>query len=707
MNKNRSLKNEILRVLIVVSVSIILMMGSLSIINMYNSKIELISYNQNLVLKQANKEVNTLIEKIENLSVYLTKNYKLDKNLIKHIVKTDSNISSILILNKDGFIEDFYSLLNKNVYKGFDYSHKPYFKKLKKHNNYWSDIFLSTINEEPTISFSFKMESKIGIFFISLSSLSNFINQFKNFDDSYIIRVFDKNGIIIINPDDKQLVLERFNASSFEIYSKLINKEKEFFQTIFYSFKTGEKEFGAYTKSNKSNWTIVVRENFNEIIDAMKPVLLLMILSMIFFILLSIFLSIKISKRIFNSLDNMQEITSNIADGNYNHKVKSLYYNEFNSLLDSFNKMQTQIDKREYHLEESINSFKSLINSTMEAIIIHEKGICIDVNDVCLNLFNEKNKEEFINKPIVDVVADDFKNIVANNHDKNTEPYEIELLRKDGTKIEALVQSKFINFQEKKLKVFTIIDISELKNKERLLFQQSKMASLGEMLENIAHQWRQPLCSITASASSVRIEKELSTLTDKSFEESLSSINDNAIYLSRTIDDFRNFFKPEKELVEFLVTDAIDNALNLVSSKLSGGKIELKKLFLEDSFIYKGFKNEFIQVLINIFNNSIDALLLNTNKYKYIEIEEILHKDKYILKIKDNAGGIDNSIIHKVFEPYFTTKHKSQGTGIGLYMSLQIINDHMNGKLSVENSEINVNKEFYKGCCFSIELPIY
>ena len=707
MRKTKSLKNEILRVLSLFSILVILIIGSLSIINMYNSNIELISYNQNLVLKQANKEVNNLIVKIEDLSKYLYKNYELDKNIIKHIVKTDNNISSILILNDKGFIKDVYSLSNKNVYKGFDYSNKVYYKKLKNNENYWSNIFLSKINEEPTISFSFRMKSDIGVFLINLSSLSSFINQFKNSDDSYILRVFDKNGIIIINPDSKQLVLERFNASNFEIYTELINKEKEFSQTVFYSSKTKNKEFGAYTKSNKSNWTIVVRESYTKILDSMKTVILSMLLTMVLFILLSISLSIQISKKIFNSLDDMQNITSNIADGNYSYKVRNLYYDEFNSLLDSFNKMQIQIDKREYHLEASIKSFKTLINSTMEAIIIHEDGVCTDVNDVCLKLFKQNDKKEFLGKPLLDIVAPSFKDLVMRNCDKNTEPYEVELLRNDASKIEALVQGKFLYFQEKELRIFTIIDISELKNKERLLFQQTKMASLGEMLENIAHQWRQPLCSITASASSVRIKKELSTLTDKNFEESLNSINDNAIYLSNTIDDFRNFFKPEKEVINFALSDTVKNALNLVSSKLLAANIELKKIFLNDDCIYKGFRNEFIQVIINLLNNAIDALLLNNSEdNRYIEIEELLYKDKYQLKIKDNAGGINDSLLEKIYEPYFTTKHKSQGTGIGLYMSLQIINDHMKGDLRVENIDIIVNNDSYRGCCFIIELPI-
>ncbi len=401
----------------------------------------------------------------------------------------------------------------------------------------------------------------------------------------------------------------------------------------------------------------------------------------------------------------MQVITSKISNGNYDVEDKDLYYDEFNNLLDSFNKMQVEIDKREDTLESSLNSFKSLFNSTMESIILHENKICFDVNNVCLKLFGATTKNDLIGKNILDLVAPEYRKVVESNLIVNSQPYEIELLKIDGSRLQALVQGKFLRLDNRLVRVSALIDITELKNKDQLLFQQSKMASMGEMIGNIAHQWRQPLSIISTCASGVKFEKEFAELSDDRLNESMDMIVENTQYLSRTIDDFRNFFKSEKNLQLFVVQDTVQKALKLLSSSIKNNEIELQTKFLTNEFKFEGYPNEFIQVFINIINNSKDAFLLNKNEKKYIEISEVEYKDKYILQIKDNAGGIPSEIIDKIFDPYFTTKHKSQGTGIGLYMSHQIIVDHMNGKLKVRNIEFKTKTGSYKGCCFTIELP--
>ena len=145
-----------------------------------------------------------------------------------------------------------------------------------------------------------------------------------------------------------------------------------------------------------------------------------------------------------------------------------------------------------------------------------------------------------------------------------------------------------------------------------------------------------------------------------------------------------------------MIKDCIEKVIKLLAPSLEQNDIILETKFLKKDFKFLAYPNELIQVLINIINNSKDAFLINKNDKKIITIEEIELKNKYILNIKDNAGGIPEDILEKVFDPYFTTKHKSQGTGIGLYMSHQIIVDHMKGKLKVYNID--------DGCCFAIEL---
>ncbi|MCP4971044.1 MAG: PAS domain S-box protein [Arcobacter sp.] len=705
MNEKNSLKKDILKFLILFSSSVILIFGIISFINFYNLKLDNKKYNQNLVLKQVEKEVTNLIKDIEMISKYLNK-YGHSKIVLRDVVNLDKNISSIMILDEKGLLENFYIKNNLNkIYKGFDFSNKNYYKELNNKQDYWSNVFLSTFNSEPAITYSFKFRNKIAVISISLSKVANYISGFKNYDNSFMIKIFDKNGVIIINPNNEDLVSQRYNAKSSEVFTKLINKNKTYVHASYLSENNIDKELGAYVNIKKTNWYIVVRDDYKKLLILIVTVLLILVFIILIFMIISIYFSLQISKKIFKSFDNFHHVTSNISNGKYEVEEKELYYDEFHILLNYFNKMKTEIDKREENLENSLYSFKSLFNSTMESIILHQDKICIDVNDVTLKLFNAKSKDEIIGKNIFTLIAPSFRKVAESKYHEDASPYELELLKMDGTKIQALVQGKYLNLNNKRIKVSALIDITELKNKDHLLFQQSKMASMGEMLGNIAHQWRQPLSIISTYASGIKLEKEFDILNDDKLTGSMDMIVHQTQYLSRTIDDFRNFFKLEKHAEFFIVRESIENSLKLLSANLKSNNITLKINFLSEDFTYEGYPNEFVQVIINIINNSKDAFLANNIDERCIEINESYVSENYVLTIEDNGGGIQSSIIDKVFDPYFTTKHKSQGTGIGLYMSHQIIVDHMNGSIKVKNIDYEFNNKIYKGTCFKIELP--
>jgi len=243
-----------------------------------------------------------------------------------------------------------------------------------------------------------------------------------------------------------------------------------------------------------------------------------------------------------------------------------------------------------------------------------------------------------------------------------------------------------------------------LKEKEQILFQQSKMAAMGEMLENIAHQWRQPLSVISTAASGIQMQKEFNILDEKVMDESLQLIVTTTEHLSSTIDDFRNFFKQDKEEVEFLLAHAIEKSLNIVISKFRNRSIVIEKELTGITIL--GFENELVQVIMNILNNSKDVLEKKDIDDRVILIKTFIENQKAYLTIQDSGGGIPEDIIDKVFEPYFTTKHQAQGTGIGLYMSAEIISKHMNGTVSVENKIFQYKEKKYKGACFIITFPL-
>jgi len=705
MNTVKSLKKEILFILISFSIFIAIFIGLIAMTNFYHSKINVVEHNQKQILYQIESEVNKFLTQINNLSIYIRNNYSQDNNLLKYIVDTNINVSSILVLDKNGIIEDFYALSNQNIYKGFDYSNQEYFKNLTKDkNNYWSNVFLSTVDEQATISYSFRLDDKVVVLMIKLKEISEFISRFKNQDGTHMIKVFDSGGIVILNPNNPDLVLQRFNEKTQKVFTELIDKVAPYTFKVFYSKISNENHYGTYTKIEKTGWIIVIRESYVSILKSLFNLIIGTTIILLCFILLAIFLSLKISKRIFKSFDSLQKTTTDIANGSYDIEIKKSYYDEFNILLNSFNKMKMEIDKREESLEASLNSFKSLFNSTMEIIVLHDKGICLDANNIAIKFLKLNDKSELIGKNLLDFVEDKYKNLLKKNYLKNTVPYEFDLIV-NNRKYTCLGQGKFIKLNGKKVKLSTLIDITELKAKDRLLFQQSKMASMGEMIGNIAHQWRQPLSLISTCASGIKFEKEFNQISDERLYENLDLIVENTQYLSKTIDDFRNFFKVDKVIEDFSVNESIEKVIKLLKSSIQNHNIQIKTLFAKE-LIINGYPNEFLQVIINILNNAKDVIILQPKETRFIDIKTYIKNKKCFIEISDNGGGVDETIISKVFDPYFTTKHKSQGTGIGLYMSHQIIVEHMKGTISIKNIEMERVNNLYKGCSIIIELPI-
>ncbi len=264
---------------------------------------------------------------------------------------------------------------------------------------------------------------------------------------------------------------------------------------------------------------------------------------------------------------------------------------------------------------------------------------------------------------------------------------------------------KLSNKKEKKL--FEKLKSQLEKNNEQaqLIKHQTRMAVIGEMLNNIAHQWRQPLNAITVQLSSLKLKNELNIMEENDISDTADSVMKYAKYLSNTIDDFRNFMKSNPGKENFSVRETFQKAVDIVNASLKNNYINLSIEDIKEDFFIDGIKNELTQVFINILNNSKDVLLENKVKQRVIEVKFYEDNEDIIITIQDNAGGVDESIIDKIFDPYFTTKHKSQGTGIGLYMSSKIINEHFNGEIIVKNEDIEFEGNSYKGAKFYIGLP--
>lgn len=375
----------------------------------------------------------------------------------------------------------------------------------------------------------------------------------------------------------------------------------------------------------------------------------------------------------------------------------------------------------EYRLTRSnttLSSFKRAIeHSTNIVIITDEKKNIKYVNKAYTNSTGYTQEEAIGKKPRMlsaKVQSDEFYAELTATLNRG-EPWHGELINMDKTGMLIYEKASIIPvFEDGKIIEYTAIKrditsekISEekLKEKERLLAQQSKMASMGEMIENIAHQWRQPLNVISVAASGMLINRELGRTNSDKELKTLKNINESAQYLSQTITDFKDFFKEDTINKKFSIKEACKKTILLTESKFKNSNIEIISDMTETE-IY-GSHSQFTQIVMNFLSNSNDILSVHTDaRKKLILINLYEMKGKAVFKIKDSGGGIPDKLIDRVFEPYFTTKHKAQGTGIGLYMSMEIVRKHLNGTMSVKNETFKYQGKNYTGACFTLMIPL-
>jgi len=249
-------------------------------------------------------------------------------------------------------------------------------------------------------------------------------------------------------------------------------------------------------------------------------------------------------------------------------------------------------------------------------------------------------------------------------------------------------------------------EIQKNKEKDAILAEQSKMGALGEMIGNIAHQWRQPLSVISTASTGMLLQKQLGTLDEDQLCESLKKINDTTQHMSQTIDSFRDFIKGDIKKIPFNLADEIKSCLIIEDGIIKQNNIVVTTT-LDESIEIINNPHGLTQALVNIINNAKDALIATKDsENRLLFITTTKKRDKVFISIKDNADGINETIINKIFEPYFTTKHKSQGTGLGLHMTYKLITETLNGEISIKNNSYSFNGKQYKGAEFIITLPL-
>jgi signal transduction histidine kinase len=260
--------------------------------------------------------------------------------------------------------------------------------------------------------------------------------------------------------------------------------------------------------------------------------------------------------------------------------------------------------------------------------------------------------------------------------------------------------------KNKKLEDELRIGLEESRKKDLMIMRNNKLAIMGEMIAMIAHQWKQPLAGQRAIIGNIKIKKRLNKLTDNNLDKNLMDIDKLLVYMSNTIDDFANFFKPTKEKRVINIKDEIAQSIKIIEGVFKNNSIDVSVKCICDNmecqncskkFMIELYDREFKQVMINMLTNAKDALIENKEDNRVIKITVENDDTNIKIYVADNAGGVPEEIISQVFEPYFSTKAKN-GTGLGLYMSKTIIEEHLHGKLSVKNNS--------EGAIFIIELPL-
>ncbi len=381
-------------------------------------------------------------------------------------------------------------------------------------------------------------------------------------------------------------------------------------------------------------------------------------------------------------------------------------------------------------LQENEEKYRTLINNINTGLYrnsVELDGTFIEVNPAFVKMFGYDSREEMLQLKAVQLYAntkdkEDFnrelmdKGFVTNREmllqrkdkktfwakvtvmlirDDNDNPQYYDGLVEDITeRKQAEEQLKKTNIELRQLKENLEIKvkdvIKEIRDKDHLLIKQSRHASMGEMIGNIAHQWRQPLTAIAVLVQDIEEAYNFDELTSEYLKESIKKTMEQLKYMSHTIDDFRNFFKPNKTKEDFSANKVVMKTVEFIRKSFEHNQIELK-IDLKQECKISGFANEYSQVILNILNNAKDAIVETKTKNAFVEILLEKKDEKTILKITNNAGPISEEILENIFDPYFTTKQQRKGTGLGLYMAKTIIEQNMGGKISINNLKDGVS----------------
>jgi len=567
---------------------------------------------------------------------------------------------------------------------------------------YMSNQYSNTLKLSKSIALVLSQDIAKLVLLNDISAASDIVRKLKSFSSL--------NSMVLYKLDQKPILQYNKNGKTFDVK----NLPKEDSRKSFINGKNLELyEDASYQNTNLGyiQFNFDVETVYDIVIKDLKALFFILIIIVISSYLLASYYA----KRFINPILKLVAFLEKVYyKKSLKNRINIEENNEYGKLYDEVNIMLDRIEKSYNELKIAAVAFE-----TQSGMVITDKNIKILKVNKAFTKITGYTLSEVVGKTPAVLKSGLHDNSFYQEMYKSLKTNlfwigEINNRHKDGRIVNELLSIHAVldNNGKPIHYVSSFLDITalkkaekDLKEKEALLIQQSKMAAMGEMLENIAHQWRQPLSVISTISSGLLLKKSMDLEISKDEEkENLEKIGDTVKYLSQTIDDFRNYFKPNKNKNIFDIKESYIKAATLLKPKFQSMDIKLIENITSIEFL--GFENEFIQVLINLLNNAKDVLDNDKIDNKLIFIDIYREDKNAIFTIKDNGGGIDKNIINRVFEPYFTTKYKSSGTGIGLYMSEEMVEKHMGGKLMVKNETYIYEDKEYKGACFKIYLPL-